>query len=111
MLRRGVGPLAGLFALLQLALASAGVWADVQHELQIFQADVHVEAPSESCIDPHDHRLCVLGRSLDGVTAKTVVTDASTSPMLRGAPVVDSESVAQGPSLGLPPNRGPPAVT
>lgn len=101
----------GLFITAQLALCSAGVWTDAKQELAVLTADVHVESQAESCITQHDHRLCVLGRSVQGIvvpqatvpTAPVFTADGAYRQIVRVA--VDATPSDQ------PPSRGPPSFT
>lgn len=111
MSRRLVPLFSGLFVLAQLAIASVGVWADAKQELAVFAAEIHVESQTDSCVQAHDHRLCVVCRSATGLAASTVslpvqpaITSVATSAA--SASVVDRAF-----TCALPPTRGPPLFT
>ena len=111
MSRRTVAAVSGLFVLLQLALSSVGVWADARQELAVFTSEVHVEGQAESCVTPHDHRVCVLGRSADGAPIAQAVlpTEPYVSQGLEHSPA-EERLVAAVRSYQAPP-RGPPSLT
>lgn len=106
--QRLVSSLSGVFVLTQLLLSSAGVWADARQELAIFSADVHVESPNESCLQAHDHRLCILCRGTMGVTGQVAILPASPHGITVASVRPSTHVDVRAQDRSLPPTRAPP---
>ena len=101
----------GLFVTAQLALCSAGVLTDAKQELAVLTADVHVESQAESCIPQHDHRLCVLGRSGQGIVVPQATIPSAPVFTADATRLQDVRVAADATPRDQPPSRGPPSFT